>query len=67
MENKSFEFVHRLVGEMQQCHQSSLTPPQISIPASIPPNIAKTKKPPKEEVIKAHMSRMPKKKILKNS
>lgn len=61
MEKKSFGFVEELVNELQECHVSQISLPQITVPASIPTNIASIEKPPKEDVIKAHMSRMTKK------
>ena len=61
MEKKSFGFVKELVDEIQECYTSKISLPQIPVPASIPKNIASIDQPPKEDVIKAHMSRMTKK------
>lgn len=62
LESKSFAFVKELVDEMKECHESNLKLPKQRTPAHIPTNIATLTKPPKEEVIKKHMSRMVKKK-----
>lgn len=61
-EKKSYKFVDDLVLEMKECQQSGVVLPLPKVPRNIPDNIAKEPKLPKEEVIKAHMSRMAKKK-----
>jgi len=65
LEKKSFAFVKELVAEMKECHESDKKLPKHEVPSRIPSNIANVPKPPKEEVIKMHISRMVKKKVSK--
>jgi len=50
---------------MKECHESDKKLPKHEVPSRIPSNIANVPKPPKEEVIKMHISRMVKKKVSK--
>ena len=58
---KSFAFVKELVDEMKECHESDLKLPKQKAPAHIPRKIVTEPKPPKDEIIKMHKSRMVKK------
>lgn len=59
LEKKSFTFVKELIDEVREC-KSKLQ--RQKTPAKIPKNIATVPRPPKEEVIKMHISRIVKKK-----
>ncbi|XP_031549029.1 uncharacterized protein LOC116286622 [Actinia tenebrosa] len=59
---KSYSFVNIMVDEIAECHKNKKTLPKIQVPEHIPKNIATVKRPPKEEVVKKHISRMIKKK-----
>jgi len=62
LEDKSYTFVTELMDEVIECHEAGTKAPKLRTPAHIPKNIATVQRPPKEEVIKQHISRMVKKK-----
>jgi len=63
LEKKSYEFVTKLMDEISEYQEMGGKKANPTVePAHIPKNIATTERPPKEDVIRWHMSRMLKKK-----
>jgi hypothetical protein len=60
LQKKSYKFVTNLMDVVLECHETGETN-AIRVSEHIPKNIASIKRPPKEDVIKQHISRMGKK------